>query len=114
MRTASHAAGSLLRSRVRAPTVAVSRQVTICAGSVEHQATPVTSPMLPCITCGGLWGHATCRTRFRAVLLAIIESSWSQIRSCSLEIAGKGSGRARAGDAAPGNEEHLVTFMHRL
>lgn len=49
-----------MRSSVHTLTVALSWQVTIWVGSVEHQATPVTSPALPCSTCGGFCGFATC------------------------------------------------------
>ncbi len=60
MRTKSIGAGSLLRSSAHTLTVALSWQVTICVGSVAHQATPVTSPAFPCRTCGGFSGFATC------------------------------------------------------
>ena len=50
----SSAALSLLRSRVHTFTVALSWQVTSWVASVGHQATPVTSPALPCSTWGAL------------------------------------------------------------
>ena len=50
----SSAALPLLRSRAHTFTVALSWQVTSWVASVGHQATPVTSPALPCSTWGAL------------------------------------------------------------